>query len=545
MSSHRSTGSTSLRKGQACIYCRRRKMKCDGARPICGPCRRGQRPEDCEYTDRHGQSRMEALEESIARLSARIHELENPVAPSEEPVVLRQPYGESFTGTSSSRLRSTVLAVPSPGAMNAAGALAPLVEPPRDVILTFLNNFFEHALCLGFFLSAHDFQVSALLPYPLGDHRRPLSSLLAVVYFFGCFLSEDPAWQARSSDYLAKALESSNTSSLASQHPQKVLHTIQVEVLLANYLFSAGRLLEGRYHISTAMSLCVGSGLSTIRSPALLLEDGSSTGFFRKANSPLEVGERIMAWWVTLSLDQGWAAAFEVNSYNDPIIAETETPWPLPVEEYIRGRLISDSPRAALTVQGFLDGNDGEHSFTASPLELAAKAALLWKQSHLLKEASQVMDIAPLSAATRARTDELLLVLNARRGDGDTIYAPGFSLLLARGIAHAALISLICLRSSNSEGLEKVVNSSLSILGIIEKLDPRAIHINPLFTMLWTLASRSLIDILQRVPAIQGDQRNTLVIAIRDGLLAMDRFGSKSDLTKHQVHKIHEVLQNL
>ncbi|KAJ3761908.1 hypothetical protein EV360DRAFT_36812 [Lentinula raphanica] len=321
MSSHRSTGSTSLRKGQACIYCRRRKMKCDGARPICGPCRRGQRPEDCEYTDRHGQSRMEALEESIARLSARIHELENPVAPSEEPVVLRQPYGENFTGTSSSRLRSTVL----------AASRTIYTDCTRS-----LNNFFEHALCLGFFLSAHDFQVSALLPYPLGDHRRPLSSLLAVVYFFGCFLSEDPAWQARSSDYLAKALESSNTSSLASQHPQKVLHTIQAEVLLANYLFSAGRLLEGRYHISTAMSLCVGSGLSTIRSPALLLEDGSSNGLFRKANSPLEVGERIMAWWVTLSLDQGWAAAFEVNSYNDPIIAETETPWPLPVEEYIR-----------------------------------------------------------------------------------------------------------------------------------------------------------------------------------------------------------------
>lgn len=170
----------------------------------------------------------------------------------------------------------------------------------------------------------------------MGDPRRPLDSLLATVYLFGCLFSDNPAWQARSPEYLAQALQSTGLPGLAGNHPQKVLHTIQAEVLLANYFFSAGRLLEGRYHVSTAMSLCVGSGLNKIRSPDLMMTIDNHNDLFPKANGPVEVGERIMAWWVTLSLDQGWAAAFEINSYNDLIIAETETPWPLRVEDYLR-----------------------------------------------------------------------------------------------------------------------------------------------------------------------------------------------------------------
>ncbi|KAJ3988476.1 hypothetical protein F5890DRAFT_472201 [Lentinula detonsa] len=539
MSSDRFSGPTSLRKGQACIYCRRRKMRCDGARPICGQCRKGQRSEDCEYTDRQGQSRMEALEDSIARLKARIHELENPVAPKEEAVVLHQPYVGNASG-----LRPTTLTGPSPGARYAVASTSP-VEPPQEIVSTLLNNFFEHALTFGFFLSVSNFRASALLPYPMGDPRRPLSSLMTIVYFFGSLLSDNPVWQARSSEYLTQALESTGSSSLASSHPHKVLHTIQAEVLLANYLFSAGRLLEGRYHISTAMSLCVGSGLNKIRSPNLLLMVDTSNGLLPQASGPSEVGERIMAWWVTLSLDQSWAAAFEVNSYNDPIIAETETPWPLRTEDYRRGQLIPNAPRSTLTVQGFLDGDNRDGSLQSSPLELAAKASLLWKQAHLLKEAAAVTNIASVSAATRDRIDELLAILNASH-DRNPSDAPAFSLLLARGLAHAALISLICLRSSGIENLEKVMNSSLAILEIIGKLEPQNKYINPLFTMLWTLASRSLISILQRVPSISNSGRDHLVTVIQNGLMTMDRFGSDwSALTKHEIHKVHEMFLNI
>ncbi|KIK70580.1 hypothetical protein GYMLUDRAFT_148066 [Collybiopsis luxurians FD-317 M1] len=303
-----SNASAPLRKGQACIYCRRRKMVghtyCDGARPICGQCRKGNRPDDCEYTDHPGQSRTEALENNIARLQARIYELEHPDASTAAPILLTQPYRHNTERSN----------VPQ--------------EPARDV-----DKFLEYGSNFGFFLYASKFRASAILPYPMGHHERPSSSLLATVYFLGILFSEDPAWKSDSQNYLAQALQHTSDG-LSGTHPQKVLHTIQAEVLLANYFFSAGKLLEGRYHITTAMSLCVGSSLNKIRSPEILLLFGSSDGLFPQAGSPIEVGERIIAWWITLALDQSWAAALEVNSYNDAIIAESETPWPLRIQDY-------------------------------------------------------------------------------------------------------------------------------------------------------------------------------------------------------------------
>ena len=53
-------------------------MKCDGARPVCGPCTRSVFTDDCEYADAHGRSRTQMLEETIVRLEERIEELENP-----------------------------------------------------------------------------------------------------------------------------------------------------------------------------------------------------------------------------------------------------------------------------------------------------------------------------------------------------------------------------------------------------------------------------------------------------------------------------------
>lgn len=59
-------------------------QRCDGGRPICGQCVRTNREADCEYTDGPGPSPTQMLEEQIARLEARIREIEHPelVVPS-------------------------------------------------------------------------------------------------------------------------------------------------------------------------------------------------------------------------------------------------------------------------------------------------------------------------------------------------------------------------------------------------------------------------------------------------------------------------------
>ncbi|KAH9922618.1 uncharacterized protein B0H18DRAFT_879225 [Fomitopsis serialis] len=79
-------------RGSACLNCKRRKHKCDGGRPICGPCIRSHREAECEYLDGPRPSRKQVLEEEIARLQERVQELEQsgrgstPIAPGDSPV---------------------------------------------------------------------------------------------------------------------------------------------------------------------------------------------------------------------------------------------------------------------------------------------------------------------------------------------------------------------------------------------------------------------------------------------------------------------------
>lgn len=80
-------------------------QRCDGARPICGQCTRGNRSEDCQYRDSQGRTKIEVLEENISRVEARIRELENPQE-QDPPVLLSDPY--SVDGSSSNPGMSTV-----------------------------------------------------------------------------------------------------------------------------------------------------------------------------------------------------------------------------------------------------------------------------------------------------------------------------------------------------------------------------------------------------------------------------------------------------
>ncbi|KEP48767.1 putative GAL4-like zn(II)2Cys6 protein [Rhizoctonia solani 123E] len=64
-----------LHRGGACLECRRRKLKCDGIRPICGCCQRGKRVSQCNFDPPEGrvfalQERIRELEESIKAIES-------------------------------------------------------------------------------------------------------------------------------------------------------------------------------------------------------------------------------------------------------------------------------------------------------------------------------------------------------------------------------------------------------------------------------------------------------------------------------------------
>ncbi|CAE6377639.1 unnamed protein product [Rhizoctonia solani] len=65
-----------LHRGGACLECRRRKLKCDGVRPVCGCCQRGKRTSQCNFDPPEGrafalQQRICELEESIRAIESR------------------------------------------------------------------------------------------------------------------------------------------------------------------------------------------------------------------------------------------------------------------------------------------------------------------------------------------------------------------------------------------------------------------------------------------------------------------------------------------
>lgn len=110
--------------------------RCDGARPFCTQCVRGNRAEDCEYTDTQGRTRTQILEENVALLQARIDELESP-GRNLHSIVLHDPYQryQSAGATSQLTLEQQAVVPPplQPGSVPAVQSWWEVEEPPSHV----------------------------------------------------------------------------------------------------------------------------------------------------------------------------------------------------------------------------------------------------------------------------------------------------------------------------------------------------------------------------------------------------------------------------
>ncbi len=191
---------------------------------------------------------------------------------------------------------------------------------------------------LGFFLNPSRF-VHGAAARPAND------ALMNAVYLWGSRLSTSTILRARETQFADRATQAIAGTTLATQS-MAVLHTIQAEVLLANYFFSTNRLLEGRYHCLAAVALVTGSRFHQL--------DVNSM-----RSDPVGAGEAIRAFWTVLAVDNVWASA--MNS--PPSIphcgnssTRVTTPWPLPTEAYeqVRWKL----SRAILEVKLICDSCD-------------------------------------------------------------------------------------------------------------------------------------------------------------------------------------------
>ncbi|KAJ7253377.1 hypothetical protein B0H12DRAFT_1116935 [Mycena haematopus] len=73
----RKSAAAPLQRGSACLCCRKRKLKCDGTRPVCTQCIKMNRDDECEYDDKKQKSRTQKLKEKLSILEQRLRELES------------------------------------------------------------------------------------------------------------------------------------------------------------------------------------------------------------------------------------------------------------------------------------------------------------------------------------------------------------------------------------------------------------------------------------------------------------------------------------
>ncbi|KAL0060234.1 hypothetical protein AAF712_012989 [Marasmius tenuissimus] len=207
----------------------------------------------------------------------------------------------------------------------------------------------------------------------------------------GAYLSPHQELSSFQRALLTQALQDS-AQGLSTSHPQRVLHVVQAEVLIAQYLFLNDRALEGKYHISTAVSLVLGAGFHKIRS-------GQQQAIPRSGMIPppprdaREEVERVNALWAVLVMNHCWTAADAKASnisYDMPE-SRIDAPWPLDFGGSTEAQFFPNNLQTGYTIQNFLaDRPDGVNSLNA----LHAKAAILFEQStRLLRQYTPRMDV--------------------------------------------------------------------------------------------------------------------------------------------------------
>ncbi|KAH8108630.1 hypothetical protein DFH11DRAFT_1820528 [Phellopilus nigrolimitatus] len=479
-----------LQRGKACLGCRRRKMRCDGARPSCTQCIRGNRAGDCEYTDRQGPTHTQVLEENVALLQARIRELEAPDF-SNRPILLHDPYETYRQAGSSTTLGASSRNMPShPGQMFPAPVRfgsAPEIrswwefeEPPAQISDMLVAAFLPHASSLGFVLSATRFRAGLSLPalHP----GRPHPALLHAVYLWSLRLTNSPDLMQHENLYLQRAilalqdaLGSGGGNLDGPAIAQRRIHAMQAEILLAQYFFSLGRLLEGRYHANAAVTLSVSCGLHRIsRSPSPAfsrISFGSSAnlgiGLFELAapRDALELGERVRVFWMIYITDHCWSVALGAPCVlaDDGVLGtQINTPWPLEVDEYER---INDIPSAIETESRTLCEQRPLHCMSERRgLQQCGTQAI---SSAPEAQAPIRTDLQTLARTTtnfaRSLTPLAQLATQVVDFSADPDADSRQTLLVVHGLAHAAMIPILAVRgASEPSGDMSVINARLT-----------------------------------------------------------------------------------
>ncbi|KAJ7778769.1 hypothetical protein DFH07DRAFT_911117 [Mycena maculata] len=488
----------SLPKGQACLDCRQR---CDSGRPICGPCTRAERFEDCEYGDEES-SNIQKLEDSISRIQIRIKDLENPNRPSS--VRLRNPYTGSGNCQSQEHSPSaclylfylnTVLTDP--------GSRSTSERTVTQMLRLALDTFTPYANEVGFFLNQKRFQNTCLCMGGGHSEELPPALLNSVCLWAACLSSSEPL-ASQEGHFLSRALKKA-PAIISSTHRLKIVHGVQTEVLLCQYFLHKGRLVEAQYHLSLAVSFVVIGNLSAIRSSRC--SRASRLSIDISPRDCIDEGELILGFWTVYSLDKIWSSTLNfLSNFAPEISADVDTPWPLEMDEYVRNQLPQQF-QSAHTIQRFINDLPDDGGGISCLAVLAKSAVLLSRATTVAQQWRSNMSPAETAAFLQPFTK-----LNNRiKKFRDSLPPPNSfagcpaavkpAIILAHTIAHAATIQLNRSFAAINPPCRKLcLRACRSIFWIIRAVGFKDVtYINPIIGAIWLATGQVLAEEITRL----------------------------------------------
>jgi hypothetical protein len=372
----------------------------------------------------------------------------------------------------------------------------------------FLDNFSQ----VGFFLNGSTFRRSALLAVPSRCHDRPLSALLTAVYMWGSRFSAAPRHPVYNENAFLVCTLQNLQQDLGGNHPHRVMHGIQAEILLSLYYLTLGRPVEGIHHSGAAVSLAISAGLHFINSESSIftVPPVPDTSFPPPSNG-LEMVEQINAFWTVVIVNNHWVVAYGSPSAIPYCDMPIDTPWPIDLDESVSSvsnfstcstLLYRSDPEyqdlfnptvggGGGTVSKFLSGLSIESGFS-SELALHAKASILLEQAITFSARyagnSSLGEFPEETTSDDAAFDSLDALLEQFMLSLPLGFEPRCAdksthrLLVTQTLTHVAIIRLHAHRVRTSEASRrKYMTAALTVVHIINNTDfSKWRHIDPI-----------------------------------------------------------------
>jgi hypothetical protein len=198
-----------------------------------------------------------------------------------------------------------------------------------------VDTFFNCSGALPWFLHEGRFREAVALSIGKIVHLVP--ALVSAVYLWAIKLyptdelsGHAPSLLSQSLCHIGQALKDGPSHS--------IVQVIQAHVLLAEYLYAAGRLLEGRQQTAAAASLAITCGLHRVRSSRTSAHYAAFVDTMEvilpEPHDSIEEGERIDAFWTTFCQDRIWAVVMGVPvsiACSDTDGTRIDTPWSMDI----------------------------------------------------------------------------------------------------------------------------------------------------------------------------------------------------------------------